>query len=280
GELARVPSRVREPLAKIERRWAHRCDAILTANDAYAEMLREQLRVARPTVIYNVPERWEVPSPRPDRFRERLGLPSSTRIALYHGGLMRERGIRESMEAVLEVPDTALVLLGYGPWRDDLARDVESPRYRGRVFLLDAVPSAELLPWVASADVAVMPIQDTTPNHRSTTPNKLFEAMAAGVPVVASDLPGISGIVRETGCGVLVDPASVASISGGMRTVLLASPRERAAMVERCVRAHRETYAWSTQEGRLLELYARLVSSSRHRGGGPAGGRPAARSTS
>ena len=46
-----------------------------------------------------------------------------------------------------------------------------------------------------------MPIQPTTLNHRLTTPNKLFEAMAAGVPVVASDLPGMATIVRETGCG-------------------------------------------------------------------------------
>ena len=48
----------------------------------------------------------------------------------------------------------------------------------------------ELLDWVAAADVVAMPIQPSTLNHRLTTPNKLFEALAAGVPVVASDLPG------------------------------------------------------------------------------------------
>jgi hypothetical protein len=132
-ELARLPPRARSPLERIERRWAHRCDAILTVNDGFAEMLRTQLHVKRPVVVYNCPERWDVPAPRPDRIRERLSLPASTPIALYQGGLMDERGIRESMEAILAVPGAVLVLLGYGPWRDQLARDIGRVPYRGRV---------------------------------------------------------------------------------------------------------------------------------------------------
>ena len=62
-----------------------------------------------------------------------------------------------------------------------------------------------------------MPIQPTTLNHRLTTPNKLFEAMAAGVPVVASDLPGMAAIVRETGCGLLVDPTDPAAMAAADR---------------------------------------------------------------
>src|SRR5438128_690851 len=71
-----------------------------------------------------------------------------------------------------------------------------------RIHVLPAVAPADLHDWVASADVVAMPIQPSTLNHRLTTPNKLFEAMAAGVPVVASDLPGMATIVTETGCGV------------------------------------------------------------------------------
>jgi glycosyltransferase involved in cell wall biosynthesis len=265
-ELARLSPRLREPLALVERRWARRVDAVLTANDAYAEMLRDQLRLRkRPTVAYNCPERWTLPDPRPDLIRQRLRLSPGMRVALYHGGLTAERGIGPAMEAVLRVPDAVLVLLGYGPWRDQLKAAAADAAYRGRVFVLDAVTPDELLPWVASADAAVMTIEDTSPNHRSTTPNKLFEAMAAGVPVVASDLPGMAGIVRETGCGVLVDPRSIDSIAGGLREVLHASAAERAAVVGRCIRAHHETYAWETQEGRLLQLYHRLFERSRER---------------
>ena len=69
----------------------------------------------------------------------------------------------------------------------------------GTLTLAAAVPPEELLPWVAAADVVAMPIQPTTLNHRLTTPNKLFEALAAGVPVVASDLPGMALWSRQRG---------------------------------------------------------------------------------
>jgi glycosyltransferase involved in cell wall biosynthesis len=89
--------------------------------------------------------------------------------------------------------------------------------------------------------------------------------MAAGTPVVASDLPGMAAIVRATGCGVLVDPGSVDSVAAGLDQVLHASPEAHAAMVARCVRAHHETYAWETQEGRLLQLYEQLLATARGR---------------
>ena len=59
------------------------------------------------------------------------------------------------------------------------------PRFRGRVSVIDPVPPEALLEWTASADVMLMAIQPTTLNHRYTTPQKLWEAIAAGVPVVA-----------------------------------------------------------------------------------------------
>ena len=102
-----------------------------------------------------------------------------------------------------------------GPLADEARRDV----HRGRLHVLPAVPPAELLDWVASADIVAMPIQPSTLNHRLTTPNKLFEAMAAGVPVVASDLPGMAPIVAETGCGVVCDPTDPAAIADAIRSI-------------------------------------------------------------
>ena len=90
----------------------------------------------------------------------------------------------------------------------------------GRVFVLPAVTPGELLDWTASADVMVMAIQPTTVNHRFTTPQKLFEAIAAGVPVVASDLPGMAPIVRESGVGELCDPTVPVSIAAAIRRIV------------------------------------------------------------
>ena len=105
-----------------------------------------------------------------------------------------------------------------------------------------------------------MPIQPTTLNHRLTTPNKLFEAMAAGVPVVASDLPGMAGIVRETGCGVLCDPTDPAAIADGdPLDPRRARTPERAAYRERALAAARGEYNWEAQVEVLLAEYGRLT---------------------
>ena len=245
-------------LGGLERRWARRCDAILTVNDAYAGLLERRFGVPRPPVVRNTPARYVPPSPPPDRLRERLGLPKTTRIVLYQGGLMSDRGIEQGMDAILSVPDATLVLMGYGSQADAIRHLAASSKYADRVRFVEPVAPAELLDWTASSDVMLMAIQPSSLNHRYTTPNKLWEAIAAGVPVVASDLPGMASIVRETGCGVLVDPTDPADIARGINAILDLAPAERASLRDRC-RTAGETYAWEHEVAVLLALYGRLA---------------------
>jgi glycosyltransferase involved in cell wall biosynthesis len=244
----------------IERRWARSADAVMTVNDAYADILVEVLGVARPLVVMNCPELWVPPEPRPNLIRERLGLPASSAVVLYQGNLMTERGIEQSMDAILEVPDATLVLMGYGGGRDEYAALAAGSKYAGRVQLIDPVPPDELLPWTASADILVMAIQPTTLNHRFTTPQKLFEALAVGVPVVASDLPGMARIVNATGCGVLCDPTSPAAIADAIRSIVTRSPADRADLRARGLAAAHDIYNWESQVVVLRGLYARLAA--------------------
>jgi glycogen(starch) synthase len=243
----------------MERRWARAADAVLTVNEAYAGILEETLRVPRPTVVMNCPPRWQPPMPRPDLIRDRLGLAPETCVVLYQGNMLTERGIEQSMEAILDVPGAVLVLLGYGGLRHQFAQDAAGPPYRGRVFVLGAVPPDQLLAWTASADVMVMAIQPTTLNHRYTTPQKLFEAMAAGVPVLASDLPGMAEVVTATRTGVLCDPTSPRAIADALRSMLEAPPSEREAARARSLRAAHDRYNWETQVTTLFGLYRGLL---------------------
>lgn len=193
------------------------------------------------------------------RFHARLALPAETPIVLYQGGFSRDRGIEQLIDTLPSMPGVALVLTGYGYLDAELRARAAEPGLAGRLRVLPAVPPSELLKWVASADVVAMPIQPTTLNHRLTTPNKLFEAMAAGVPVVASDLPGMEPIVRETGCGLLVDPSSPIAIADACRQLLEASFAERTAWRERALRAAHDTYSWDHQVQRLFTAYTRLT---------------------
>jgi glycosyltransferase involved in cell wall biosynthesis len=253
-------------LGAIERRWARRRDAVITVNDAYAAVLAEQFDIPLPPVVRNTPRRYVPPAVPHDLLRSRTGLPPTTAVVLYQGGLMTDRGIEEGMEAILAVPDAVLVLMGYGTHEEMIRALAETERYRERVRIVEPVPPSVLLDWTASADVMLMAIQPTTLNHRLTTPNKMWEAIAVGTPVVASDLPGMAPVVREIDAGVLVDPTSPDDIARGIRELLVAAPEERARRRERIRAAAAGRYDWESQVGVLLQLYADLVDTARPSG--------------
>ncbi len=257
ANLARLPRPMRWLVARAEHGWARRADRVITVNRPYAEVMAGRWGVELPLIVMNCSYRTIPPSPREHRFHDAIGLDPAERVVVYQGGFSRDRGIEQLVEAIRDVPGATLVLLGYGSLQAELEAIAADSATGGRVRVLPAVPPTELLAWIASADVVAMPIQPTTLNHRLTTPNKLFEAMAAGVPVVASDLPGMAPIVRETGCGVLVDPTDPRAIAAALRDVLATSPDEMAAWRERCSAAARETYNWERQMDLLLAEYGR-----------------------
>jgi len=259
GNLARLSGPMRWLVARAERGWARRADRVITVNRPYAEVMASRWGVDLPLIVMNCSYRYVPPSPRERRFHDALGLDPATRVVVYQGGFSRDRGIEQLIAAIPDVPGATLVFLGYGTLQAELERVVADPATGGRVRILAAVPPTELLDWIASADVIAMPIQPTTLNHRLTTPNKLFEALAAGVPVVASDLPGMAPIVRETGCGILVDPTDPAAIAAALRDVLATPADEMSAWRARCAAAARDSYNWERQMDGLLAEYSRLT---------------------
>ena len=256
ANLARMRRVPRALIGRAEVGWARAAARVITVNDPYADVMAQRFGVPRPLVVMNCSYRYDPPAGA-RRFHDALGLDAGTRVVLYQGGFSRERGIEQLVEAIPAIPDAVLVLLGYGVLEEQLRAIARASG--GRVHVLPAVEPAALLAWVASADVVAMPIQPSTLNHRLTTPNKLFEAMAAGVPVVASDLPGMAPIVRATGCGAVCDPTDPAALAGTIRAILDAPPEERAAYRRRALAAAHGTYSWEAQVERLFEEYGRLT---------------------
>ncbi len=126
--------------------------------------------------------------------------------------------------------------------------------YRGK---LDRLAVANLL----GASRAGLVVFHPAPNHMEAQPNKLFEYMAAGLPVVASDFPLWKSIVSETRCGLLVDPRDPAAIAKAILWIL-EHPREAEAMGRRGQAAVARTYSWESEAKKLVTFYAKLLASS------------------
>ena len=254
ARFALLPDRWRGLLAGRERRWAQAADAVVTVNVPYAEHLERTL--GRPmTLVFNGPLPYDPPDPPDRRCHRALGLPETSQVALILGAVVAHRGIDEAAIAVGEIPGVHLVVIGDGGAKPAIEARAAALPHADRIHFLPATTPDEIPGWTASADVAVIPIQPSTLNHRLVTPTRLFDAMGAGVPVVASDLPGMASIVRETGIGVLVDPTAPEAIAAGIREILDASPDRRAAYRDACLAAARGPYAWERGVERLLALY-------------------------
>lgn len=258
GSSMRLPAPVRWALRRYERRLARNCATVITVNRGVADALRERYGVD-PVVVLNCPSYEEVR--RPGEMRDRLRL-GDRPILLYHGALSPGRGIGATIAALRALPpDVAFVVLGNGSLGPELLELQSDSDLTGRLVVHPAVPPRDLLRWVVDADVAVVLIEATELNFRLSTPNKLFEAMTSGVPVLASPLPVMSEIINAEQIGWTVDPTDAAAVAARIGE-MLGQPNLLRKMGERARRAARDRYNWERQAEGLLATYERVLGGS------------------
>jgi glycosyltransferase involved in cell wall biosynthesis len=273
GTASRLPGMLRGLLRKYERRLIARSVAVITVNDEIADVVQRRYRPARIAVVHNCPDRWIGPAVVRPLLREATGIPDGQAIVLYHGALTSGRGIELLAEAMAEpgLEDAHLVLMGMGDRREAYVGLADDPRWGGRIHVLPPVGPSELMPWVASADVGAIPNPGGTLNDRFSAPNKLFECLAAGTPVVAADFPTLHRIVMDDPhgpLGTVCDTSRAGEIAVGLRAIVGLDPDARAALRARCVRAATERWNWQAESVALIELYAAVAADLP--GSGPA----------
>jgi glycosyltransferase involved in cell wall biosynthesis len=257
GSAARLPSPARALLARFEGRASRRADAVITVNPSIAVELHDRYGVD-PVVLMNCPPLG--PERKHGKLRDHLGL-GRRPLILYHGAISPGRGVEQLVDAIPQLPaEAAVVLLGYGDFARNYTALAAEDAYRGRLFVVPAVPIADLPNWVCDADVGIIAFQPVDRNNVLGTPNKLFEYMEAGVPMIVSDFPEMRRIVTETGAGIARDTSSPESLAAAIRE-LLDEPKDRKSTRRRSARAAAEgTYNWAVQSRQLLDIYDRLSS--------------------
>lgn len=271
GTAARLPGPFRRVLSSVEGLLTRRAVALVTVNETFAEVLERRLRPRRTVIVRNCPPRWSPPNPPTLRLREAAAVPEAHPLVLYHGEFGPNRGLEQLAEAMLAggLERAHLIFLGFGTLRAALDRLAAEARFDGRIHVLGPVPPGDLLEMIAGADVDAIPFQHSTLNHWLCTPNKLWESLTAGTPVVVSDFPAMRRIVRDDPAGPLgevCDGADPASIGAAIHSVLGQDLLGRDVLRERCLTAARERWNWETESIGLLDLYAGIARDGRSHG--------------
>lgn len=246
-----VPSYIRPILSHTigywEDHWASRADAIIAATPAIARRFDS----AHATVVQNFPliDELTPAAAKPMHLRDMA--------VVYAGALSAVRGLSQMLSAADLLSDSGINLLLAGafvsPHDEQLARGASGWKKVAYKGLLERSALGTVFGDVRAGLVVLQPAR----NHVEAQPNKLFEYMSAGLPVVASHFPLWRQIVEGNGCGLCVDPTRPAEIAAAVKW-LCENPEEAAAMGRRGLQAVRSRYSWSVERESLLRVYSRL----------------------
>jgi len=224
--------------SRAERRLGTAAAAVITVSEPLAEWLRTNRDFADVRVVRNTfPATDEDAVLRPDR-------------VLYAGLIDEKRDLRTVVDGVDSVEGVELEIRGAGD-----PNTIEWLAQCGH-FAQKPVAVDELTLAYQRAGIGVVALNDDSINHRVALPNKLFQSVQAGVPVVASSLPAIRAIVEEYGLGECFEPGNAMSFAAALRAVVAEYDRFVAAVGEA-----RPQLSWDFDREILLKLYAELENA-------------------
>jgi glycosyltransferase involved in cell wall biosynthesis len=233
-----------------EKLLIHQVDAVITVNRLIADELARLYKIHVPFVIMNCPVLNLVSNT--NLIRQELDIPDDMKILIYQGRITSGRGLESFFVAIQQLNDTVGVVLGDGPLLQAYRDRVRSGEWQ-RIYLLGMINMTVLPSYTASADLGVVLIQDTCLSYRLSLPNKLFEYLHAGLPVICSDLPAMATILKEYQVGELVNPDDPASIAHGIKIAL--GDVSRYKTLKANTHKASEVFNWQNEGKKLIEIY-------------------------
>jgi glycosyltransferase involved in cell wall biosynthesis len=229
----------------------------MVVNHAIADVMEEMYRRRIDAVILNcAPYADSFETGSSNTIRRKLRLPEDVPILLYSGGLMKQRGIEQTILSLKHTSSAILVILGEGDLKDALHSLIEMEGLSSRVFFSDYVPHGEVPRFISSADVGIIPYANVGINHYLCSPSKLFHYIMAELPIACSDFPFLHKIVIENDIGAVFEPNSPESIALAIDKII--GDGDRYSQLRDNVIAAKHRYCWEEEERRFLDLYRSL----------------------
>jgi glycosyltransferase involved in cell wall biosynthesis len=188
-----------------------------------------------------------------------LGINPGQLLLIFQGaGINRDRGGEELIEAIKLTDDVSLLIIGSGDVFENLIEKTSKLNLTGRIKFISRLPWKELMRYTRSADTGLSLDKNTNMNYNFSLPNKLFDYISAGIPVIATELPEISKIIKEYNCGIIISKPDPIEISNAIKKLrdnrkLLSELKYNSILASGSVN-------WQTESIKVQEFYRLILN--------------------
>ena len=257
--LRATPEWVKNAIRAIDLKVISRVDGVILVDDSRWEQI-EGSQPRRSAVIYNSPE----------DLASSLHYSNSTDLALsqrsansllhivYIGLLQQERGLFELLAVLRQHSEWSLDLAGFGGDEAlilNQVEDIPNARWYGRVSYQVSLQLS------SAADTLIATYNPIIPNHRYASPNKVFEAMQLGKPIIVARDTNMDRIIQQEDCGLVVSYGDHDELEAALRR-LETEPELRHLLGVNARKAYETKYSWKIMQHRLINLYADLTGET------------------
>lgn len=192
-------------------------DGLIVTSNSLKHTMQKYLGISRTATI--IPNGVTIPEKPSIHFFKK----QHSRSLIYTGQLYPWKGVDVLIKALREIPDAMLTIVGGLSYEKDiyrLKRLVKKITIEDRVQFIGFIPHRDIKKYLEEADIGVIPLADNVTSRYFTSPLKMFEYMAAGLPIIASDLPTIREVLIDHENAVLVKPGDPKDLAHGIRELL------------------------------------------------------------
>ncbi|MCK5560782.1 MAG: glycosyltransferase family 4 protein [Thermoplasmata archaeon] len=197
----------------------------------------------------------------------KLKRQAQTKLVVYEGKIGNDRGLKQLLQALLitkkKTPNVKLLIVGNIADEEQkvwVKNFLIQNKLEDNIIITSWVSIQDVPKYLGYGDVGVILFQPTSYNNIIGLPNKLFDYMAAKLPVVASNFPEMQKAVKGNGCGICVDPTNPSEIAEALVELLVKNPDKARAMGLQGYKMMKNKYGWPLQEQKLIKLYENIGS--------------------
>lgn len=239
----------------LERLLINHVDRIIVVSDSIAEWYQNQYGLEKIHIIKNFPYQENYSSKSNNILKNTFKIQDNEILYIYHGGLTNGRSIEILLDVFSKVNRKKhIVFMGYGKLEDTVKKyEKNFPN----IHFHPAVKPGDIISYAKGADVGICMIENICLSYYYSLPNKLFEYVVSGLPVIVSNFPDMGKIIDKHKCG-WKSPVNEKALIDTIEKISSEEIKDKIKDVLKC----KDYFVWDSEEKKLLNIYDSLIQES------------------